>query len=146
MRKDELKARVLALVSQPNLVMVLSTVDEEGRPQSRFMGAMVPVSGAEFAWYFETMRQARKVKQLARCPFAQVLVSRADYSEVATFSGRAALVEEPEVKKAVWEAVPASGGYFTGWDAPEFAVLRFNAEKIEYLNLTLQLEPFSLEV
>ena len=146
MQESEIKARVLALFDQPHLVVVLSTVDDQGHPRSRFMGAVVPVEGVEFAWYFETMRESRKVGQLGKRPHAQVLAARADYSEVAALSGRAALVDDDTVKKQGWDAVPASAEYFTGWDSPEFAVLRFDAESLEYLNLTVRLEPFAVNL
>jgi general stress protein 26 len=146
MDTEEIKAKVLELFSQPHLVVVFSTVDEADRPQTRLMGAVVPVKDAEFAWHFETKRESRKVSQLAKRPQAQLLAYRPDYSEVATLTGRARLVDDPEVKRAVWDAVPVSGEYFSSWDAPEFAVLRFDAEEVEYLNLTLQLEPFRVRV
>jgi len=146
MNEADVKAKVLTLLTQPHLVVVFSTVDKAGRPQSRLMGAMVPVPQEEFAWYMETACDSRKVEQIRKNPHAQVLAFNHDYTEVATLNGKAVMVDDADVKKLVWDAVPASSEYFSDWKSPEFGILKFTVDQVEYLNLTLQLEPFSIEL
>jgi len=146
MDESQVRVKVLTLFTQPHLVVVLSTVDEEGSPQSRLMGAMVPVPERDFSWYLETSRDSRKVKQLHRNPRCQILAFNHDYTEVATLSGTARLVDDDAVRKLVWDAVPGSAEYFSDWKDPQFAVMQFDVEGVEYLNLTLRLEPFHFQV
>jgi general stress protein 26 len=146
MDQAEVKTKVLTLLTQPHLVVVFSTVDEKSRPQSRLMGAMVPVPHEDFSWYMETAHESRKVEQIRKNPHGQVLAFNHDYTEVATLSGKVALVEDADVKKYVWDAVPGSAEYFSDWKSPDFGILKFTVKNLEYLNLTMQLEPFSIKV
>jgi general stress protein 26 len=146
MEKSEVLTNVSTVLTQPHLVVVFSTVDDGGRPHSRLMGAMVPVPDEEFAWYMETAHHSRKVEQIKKNPHSQVLAFNPDYTQVATLDGKAELVEEMDVKKLVWDAVPASSEYFSDWKSPEFGILKFAVERVEYLDLTLQLDPFVVEL
>jgi len=141
MTDAEVKAKCLDVLGQEHTAFILSTVDAAGRPRSRYMGGLVPAEGEEFAFYTATYSQSRKVRELARTPAAQVLVARPDWSEIVTLSGAARLVTDPAVKNVCWRKMPDAHEYFEGQDDPDFAVLYFKGEELEYLNMNVQREP-----
>jgi len=125
------KAKILNLMSQKDRVFVLSSVDEEGRPQSRLMGAVRLGSGNVV--HMATFSQARKVKQIEKNPNVQAICWAPDYSGVATVSGLATMEESLEVKQEFWEAVPVCARFFPGPEAPEFGLLRIQLTTGEFL-------------
>jgi len=141
----EVKTRSKAVLEQNGVVM-LSTVDADGRPRSRPMGALVAVEGESFAFHIMTGAQSRKVNELAANPQAQIVAWRPDWSETVFLSGTAALVDDDAVKDAVWEAVPGAHRYFGGRDDPNFAVLVFRTALLEYLDMQEDMVPFVVSI
>lgn len=116
-----------------NRPFVFATVDREGYPQMRWMGAAVLddpliVSMAAGAG-------SRKMDQIEANAKSQVIFQSEDFTRVATISGRAELVSDADRKRRVWDAMPAAAHYFSGPDDSNFGVIRFIAERIEALGL-----------
>ncbi len=144
MEREELIKKILAVIEAGKAGFVFSTVDEEKRPQSRLLGALM--MEGNFVVYLETSSDSRKMKQIAKNQRAQLLFFRPGYSEVVTLSGKATIEKSLKTKKIIWDKIPSCRDYYASYDAPDFGVIKFSTEKIEYLNLKLQLNPFELKL
>jgi general stress protein 26 len=133
------KAKILNLMGEKDQVFVLSSVDEEGRPQSRLMGAIQLRPGNIV--HMATYSQARKVKQVEKNPNVQVLFWTPDYSAVAVVSGLATMEDSLEAKQEFWDAVPVCARFFSGPDVPEFGLLRIQLTTGEFLSMAEAHEP-----
>jgi general stress protein 26 len=117
---------------------VLGTVDETGTPQMRWMGAahleepltVYMVSGAG----------SRKVHQIAAQQRSQLMFQSEDYSRVATLSGTCELVTDMQVKRNVWEGIPAAAKYFSGPEDEKFGVIRFECKRAEVVGIAEGME------
>lgn len=112
---------------------VLSTVDENGMPQSRWMATM---SFEDFPnLYTLTAANSRKVAQIREHPIVQWMFSDRDFSFVVNLSGRAELfLRDAETMKRVWDQiVDKSRAYFLNAtiDSPGFAVIHTKVEMVE---------------
>jgi general stress protein 26 len=112
---------------------VLSTVDESGMPQSRWMATM---SFEDFPnLYTLTAANSRKVAQIREHPIVQWMFSDRDFSFVVNLSGRAELfLRDAETMKRVWDQiVDKSRAYFMNAtiDSPGFAVIHTKVEMVE---------------
>jgi general stress protein 26 len=130
MKPAEVKRRLLAILGSDGFVCVLSTVDAEGRPQSRYMGALTLEKGKVV--YMSTYSEARKVGQIRANPNVQILGSTEHFAEIVSVNGKAAIEESLPKKKAFWKAHPICATYFPGPDAPEFTLIRIALESGEY--------------
>jgi len=130
MKPAEAKRRLLKVLGSDGFVCVLSTVDAEGRPQSRYMGALTIEKGKIV--YMSTYREARKVGQIRANPNVQILGSTEHFAEIVGVSGQAAIEESLAKKKAFWKAHPICATYFPGPDAPEFTLIKIALQSGEY--------------
>ena len=94
-------ARQLLKANNPG---VLSTVDESGSPQSRWMATM---SFQDFPnLYTLTAASSRKVAQIREHPIVQWMFTDRDYSFVVNLMGRAELfLRDAETMKRVWDQI-----------------------------------------
>lgn len=134
MTKEEIVAKAKEL-AQAGAPFILATVDQNGAPQARWMGAKV--LDEPFTVYMESHRQARKVGQIRANPNAQLVFQSPDYMLVATVSGKCEVCEDPEIYRRIWEAVPELANYISGPDDPGFGAVKFTAEVIELLDMHL---------
>lgn len=130
MESADAKAAILNLMNQKDQVFVLSSVDEQGRPQSRLMGAAL--LRPENVVYMATHSRARKVKQIEKNPNVQVVCWTSGYSGVATVSGLATMEPSPEARQEFWDAVPDCHTFFSGPDDPEFGLMRIQLTRGDY--------------
>ncbi len=94
----------LERVLDSSCIAVLSTVDENGAPCSRWMVAGM-LRGAPNHIYAVTDRKFRKVSQIARNSRVSWLLHTEGFTEVVLVSGDAAVVDNPSLKSAVLEAL-----------------------------------------
>jgi general stress protein 26 len=112
---------------------ILSTIDQSGFPQSRWMATM---SFNDFPdLYTLTSARSRKVAQIQEHPFVHWIFSNHDLSFIVNLSGRAEIyLHEAEAMKRIWRQIAdKSRAYFLG-DAvkgPGFVVIHTKIEKIE---------------
>ena len=144
MNSDEVKKAAKELVTKDGAVYVLATVDAENGPQMRYMGALV--FEGDFEVLMVSSSTARKVEQIAQNPRAQLLFASEDYKRVATLSGTATMEDSLEKKREVWEKIPACADYHESPEAPDFGLIRFKANVIEYIDLEIGHEPFRVEL
>jgi general stress protein 26 len=112
---------------------VLTTVDENGSPQSRWMATM---SFEDFPdLYTLTAANSRKVAQIREHPIVQWMFTDPDFSFVVNLSGRAQLfLRDAETMKRVWDQIAdKSRAYFMNAtiDSPGFVVIHTKVEVVE---------------
>lgn len=83
---------------------VLSTVDEEGAPQSRWMVAGM-LRGAPGYIYAVTSPDSRKVREIRINPRVSWLLASEDFREVMSVVGDATIVDNPSLESVVLEAI-----------------------------------------
>lgn len=112
---------------------ILSTIDQSGFPQSRWMATM---SFDDFPdLYTLTSARSRKVAQIQEHPMVHWIFSNHDLSFIVNLSGRAEIyLHEADAMKRIWRQIAdKSRAYFLG-DAvkgPGFVVIHTKIEKIE---------------
>ena len=128
---DELREHIIDVIEAGKQIFIFSTVDQEGRPHSRYMGTL-NIHDDYSIFYLACKVSSNKLQQIKGNPNAQMLFITPDYMEVVTLSGKAYPEDSEEIKKETWEKNPAMAGYFTTAEDPEYAVIRFEAELAEY--------------
>jgi general stress protein 26 len=142
----EVMDRVREIMEAVQKVHVLATVDAEGRPQMRWMGALVEDPETPWTFYLACSSGSRKMEQIAANPHAQLLFSKLEDWQVASLSGEAEAVDSPEIRQLLWEAVPAMRQYYTSADDPKMAIIRFKACCGEVLSMQEGMEPARFEL
>jgi general stress protein 26 len=112
---------------------ILSTVDQSGFPQSRWMATM---SFDDFPdLYTLTSARSRKVAQIQEHPIVHWMFSNHDLSFIVNLTGRAEIyLREAEAMKRIWQQiVDKSRAFFLGDSVkgPGFVVIHTKVEKIE---------------
>lgn len=95
---------VLERVLDSSPAAVLTTIDSEGAPRSRWMVAGV-LRGAPGYLYAVTMRDNRKAEQVMRNSTVSWLVQNSGVDEILHVSGHAVVVDNPSLKSTVMEAI-----------------------------------------
>ena len=83
-------------------VGLLTTVDEDGAPHSRYMGA-APVTEGLHKLYTLTGRRTRKLKHIKTHAEVCWVFATAQYGEIATLYGTAQVLSGPVVAQQVWD-------------------------------------------
>jgi len=109
---------------------ILSTIDQGGFPQSRWMATM---SFDDFPdLYTLTSARSRKVAQIQEHPMVHWIFSNHDLSFVVNLSGRAELfLRDSETMKQVWTQITDKSRAFFLVEGPGFAVIHTRVEMIE---------------
>lgn len=112
---------------------ILSTVDQSGFPQSRWMATM---SFDDFPdIYTLTSATSRKVAQIQEHPIVHWMFSNQDLSFIVNLTGRAEIyLHEADAMKRIWhQIVDKSRAFFLGDSAkgPGFVVIHTKVEMIE---------------
>jgi general stress protein 26 len=112
---------------------VLSTIDQSGFPQSRWMATM---SFDDFPnLYTLTAANSRKVGQIREHPVVQWMFTDRDLSIVVNLTGRAEIfLRDAETMKRVWkQIVDKSRAFFmnNAVEGPGFVVIHTKVEMVE---------------
>ena len=112
---------------------ILSTVDQSGFPQSRWMATM---SFDDFPdLYTLTAANSRKVGQIQEHPVVHWMFSNHDLSFVVNLTGRAEIfLRDAQTMKRVWKQITdKSRAFFLGdsVEGPGFVVIHTKVEMIE---------------
>lgn len=142
----DVKARAKALMGGGTVPFVMATVDADGKPCMRWMGAYCPDPNNEWILYSACFSGSRKTRQIAANCHMQLMFTSVDYSEVATLIGIAEKVDCPETKKLIWDTVPACADYFSAPDGEDFGVIKFTTKRLELLAMDEKPEPYRLDV
>jgi general stress protein 26 len=136
MKMSDIPDRVREVMQAVGNVHVLATVDAEGKPQMRWMGALVEDPDTPWTFYLACMAGSRKMQQLAANAQAQLLFTKQDDWQVATVSGTAEAVDCPEIRKLLWDTIPAMHTYYSAADDPKMAILKFTTKCMELLAMS----------
>lgn len=123
---------------------VLATVDSEGVPQARWMGAAHLEE--PFLVYMAAGAASRKVGQMESHPKSQLMFQTEDYSRVATLTGTCEVVGDVETKRRVFKGIPGAAQYFSGPDDPNFAAIKFTCQRVEMLGMAEGMAPVSADL
>ncbi len=123
---------------------VLATVDSEGVPQVRWMGAAHLEE--PFDVYMAAGAASRKIGQMESHPQSQLMFQTEDYSRVATLTGTCEVVTDAETKRRVFEGIPGAAQYFSGPDDPNFAAIKFKCQRVEMLGMAEGMAPVSADL
>jgi len=125
--------RVREIMATQHNLHVLATVDAEGKPHCRWMGALVEDPQAPWTFYLACGKASQKMAQIAANPNAQLLFTDQTTWNVATLSGTAVVETGPAARQWLFDAVPAMKGYYTGPADPGLGVIRFTTRCLELL-------------
>jgi len=143
MTDQEIKRAIWETLEKGKQVFVYATVDAQNHPRARYMGALMIKEGTI---YLVTQSQARKVQQIKANPHSEIIFAEPEYKEVVTLAGQSRIEESLELKKEFWQANPICENYFSSYDTPQFGLIAFEPRSAEYLNITLQPEPFAVSL
>jgi general stress protein 26 len=124
---------------------LLATVDGEGRPHCRWMGALVEDPQAPWTFYLACGKASRKMAQIAANPNAQLVFSDQAKWDVATLSGTAVAETRHTPRQWLFNAVPAMKTYYSGPADPAMGVIKFRTRCVELLAAHEIQGPFWLE-
>lgn len=142
----EILDRVRAVMAAVKNVHVLATVDADGKPQMRWMGALAEDPATPWTFYLACGRDSRKMQQIAANSHAQLLFSKEDDWQVASLSGFAESVDNPEIRQLLWDTIPAMKNYYSGPEDPMMGIIKFRTECMELLAMNEQPEPYCFEM
>jgi len=104
---------------------VLSLIDENGYPSA---SALTIVKADGIDWItFATSPDSNKALRIAKCNKASVCIASSEYN--ITLVGTIEIVNDLETKKSMWLTPMNNGAHWSGYDDPNFCVLRLNTEK-----------------
>ncbi len=106
---------------------VMATVDADGTPHMRWMGALARDPHDRKVGYLISSSKANKMRHLTANPATQLLFTAPEYEFIATLNGTSEAVTDQETRQMVWSAIPAAAQYFSGPDSEDFGVIRFTA-------------------
>lgn len=143
---SEIPDRVRSVMSAVQNLHVLATVDVDGRPHMRWMGALVEDPKQPWTFYLACGKGSRKMQQLAANPHAELLFTKQDTWEVATLDGIGESVDTPEIRQLLWEACPAMRQYYSGVDDPGMGIIKFTTRCMELLSMQEGHEPYCFDL
>jgi general stress protein 26 len=132
MTKEEI-VRTAQEMTRTNRVFVLATVDEEGRPQVRWIGGCV--LDEPMTLWMATGADSRKLHQIRAHPQAQVMFHAEGYTQVATITGTCEADDSMEPRRRLWEAIPELSHYVSSPEDPSLAVIKFVGSRVELMSL-----------
>ena len=100
----------------------LSLIDENGFPTTSTI-TIVKADGIKWLT-FATSPGSNKTKRIEKCNRACVCINSAEYN--ITLVGTIEIVTDLETKKEMWLVPMNDGAHWTGYDDPNFCILRFN--------------------
>jgi general stress protein 26 len=103
----------------------LSLIDENGYPAASTL-TIAKADGIKWLTFY-TSPDRNSVKRIKKCSRASVCINSSEYN--ITLVGTAEIVTCMETKKENWFPLMNDGAHWTGYDDPNFCVIRFNTER-----------------
>ena len=141
MTDAEIKKAIWQAVEKGKGAFVYTTVDAQGCPRGRYMGALMVKEGAI---YMATFSESRKIQQIKVNPRSELIFATKGYKRVAMLGGESWVEGSLELKKEFWAANPSCKDYFSAYDVPEFGLIEFRPSSGEYLDPAVQHTPFAV--
>lgn len=111
-----------------NPCVVLSTVDEQGRPHGRVVQYLFPVEGN---LCFCTNRTKNMSKQMKACAHVCITGHTPDFSAVMRVNGEAEFVDSMELKTRALEENPGIREIYQSPENPDFELFWIKALSLE---------------
>ena len=146
MTEQEALDRARVMMGNGSATFMMATVDGDGKPRMRWMGAIAQDPDDENTYYMASQSTARKVAQLTGNPATQLVFGEQDFSCIATVNGKSEMTQDMAIKRMVWDALPGAAQYFDGPESEGFGVIKFTAESIEVLCLSEGREPVRVDL
>jgi uncharacterized pyridoxamine 5'-phosphate oxidase family protein len=93
----------------------VATVAAEGKPRVRPFGVAQPYNG--HLWFI-TSSEKQVFKELEKTPFAEICAFSAANSEWWRVHGEVHVVDDPDLRKLIFEKAPQLSGIYEGSDDP----------------------------
>lgn len=138
--------RVKEIMAAVHNLHVLATVDADGKPQMRWMGALVEHPEQPWTFFLACGKVSRKMAQIAANPHAQLLFSKEDDWQMATLSGTAEAVDCEHCRKLLWDGCPAMHQYYSGVDDPNMGIIMFTTRCMESVSMAEGLQTHCFEL
>lgn len=122
---------------EPVELCFLITNNEVGHVSSRLMQCFKPEP--DFTIWFGTRANSRKVTEIRADPRAAVSFHNDDENAYVTLSGKAELVDNPEMLHRYWR--PAWDQFFPNAPDEGYILIKFTPEEIEILNFEREITP-----
>ena len=126
MEKDAAISLIEKLMTNPEQTFILSTLTDDGYPDSRLMGNICQKSINEV--YFTCQTGSRKTDELLNNPKSSVYFT-VDNATTVWLYGDASVTREEGVRKKIWNDRMLRI-YSDGVDSPRLTVIRFVPKKI----------------
>lgn len=143
---SDLLDRVRGVMAMQHNLHVLATVDGEGKPHCRWMGALVEDPSTPWTFYLACGKASRKLTQIAANPNAQLVFSDPAKWDVATLSGTAVLENGQPPRQWLFDTVPAMKTYYSAPADPTLAVIKFRTTCVELLAMNESHGPVWLDL
>lgn len=127
-------------VVKRQFVGTLVTVDREGQPHTRWMGAS-PIAEGLSKLYTLTGKRTRKLKHIERNPVVCWQFTAPNYEEVIKLTGRATILSAPVVSQQVWDRLAEAARTYvmnvlSNQDNLEFVTIETQIDSVEYISAT----------
>lgn len=124
-------------VVKKQFVGTLTTVDRDGQPHSRWMGAS-PIAEGLSKLYTLTGKRTRKLKHIERNPRVCWQFTAPNYEEVVKLTGEATVLSAPVVSQQVWDRLAQAARTYvmnvlSNQDNLEFVTIETQIDTVEYL-------------
>lgn len=124
--EEEAEARLWEIVEESEVVLLVTV--GEGYPRMRPM-TVVAYEDDGSLW-FATSKSSRKVEELAKDPHATACFLNLEGGAYAQVFGEAELVDDPELKKELWDEDWSE--YWEGPEDPDYVLLALRGKRAEY--------------
>lgn len=144
MTERDVKEKIAEIFNGSTL-STLATIDENGRPWTRFVMSSL---GDDWKIRIPTKRGTRKLAHIEADPSVHLLVGRDLFSrngEYVQICGRASIVEETGALQKLWNA--ATRAFFSGPDDPSYVAIEIRPTRMEYWSALAAVDenPFVLD-
>lgn len=125
MTPEQIKSAALEIIRKAEFT-VLTTIDEEGYPESR---AMINLREGGLLPFFSTNTSSRKIGQIAKCPRGNAFFAANHEWKGVTLIGGLVLVNDDPTRKSLWKA-DWTMYYPGGVNDPDYSVIRLLPRRI----------------
>ncbi len=132
------------LAQEQKTAFLMATVTAEGKPRVRWMGGLALEE--PYTIYLVTCGSSRKVAEILSNPNTELLFNKPDFTQLCAISGLAEVEKSDQIKKWVWEQIPACADYFQSPESEDFCVLKVDTKRIEFIAEKDQHEPETVEL
>lgn len=126
---DPAELPALALATMKSAKFPVLATDDGGQPRVR---PVSPVRTDGFTVYVANLRRYGKTAELAANPRAELCYVDDGHNQVR-ITATAEVLEDPVLRREIWDANPLLRAYLRDIDNPELIVYRFVPQRVRYM-------------